>query len=107
MMLEEECSAIMNLVRVSGCDVTHTSYVFHHFYIIDLHDCINPAYIALILGLVLSEEIANAWINMSMLVKGMPSISAYTLTHPVMIDWPKQALLLILYIAAIMDPGTD
>jgi hypothetical protein len=41
-----------------------------------------------------------------MLVRGTPSISAYTLTHPVTIDWPKQALLLILSIAAVMEPGT-
>jgi hypothetical protein len=90
---------------VTGHAVTHTGAVSTP-YIIDLRDGINPAYIAFILGLVLSEEIANAWINTSMLVLGTPSVSAYTLTQPVTIDWPKQALLLILSVAAAMDPGT-
>jgi hypothetical protein len=56
--------------------------------------------------LVLSEEISNVWINTSMLVSGTPSLSAYTLTHPVTIDWPKQAALLLLSIAAVIETGT-
>lgn len=62
---------------------------------------------ALILGLVLTEEISNAWVNVSMLVWGMPSISAYTLTQPVAVDWPKQALLLTLSISAVLETGSQ
>lgn len=36
----------------------------------------------------------------------MPSISAYSLTQPITIDWPKQALLLSLSISAVLSPGS-
>lgn len=83
----------------------HTCTLFH--FIIELRQGIRPAYLALILGLVLQEEIANAWINASMLVWGMPSISAYALTQPITIDWPKQLLLLTLSISAVLQPGSQ
>ena len=73
---------------------------------IELRNGIKPAYIALILGLVLTEELSNVWINTSMLVMGTPSISAFTLTHPVTIDWPKQVALLLLSIAAVIEDDT-
>lgn len=41
-----------------------------------------------------------------MLVWGMPSISAFTLSQPVSVDWPKQALLLILSISAVLEAGS-
>ena len=72
----------------------------------DLREGIRPAYIALILGLVLVEEISNAWVNVSMLVWGMPSISAYALTQPTATDWPKQLLLFSLAISVILEAGS-
>lgn len=55
----------------------------------------------------LTEEISNAWVNVSMLVWGMPSISAYTLVQPISVDWPKQTLLLMLSVSAVLEPGSQ
>lgn len=53
----------------------------------------RPAYIGLLLGLVFSEEISYSWINTAMFVRGMPSISAYTITSNVDTDWLRQVLI--------------
>lgn len=86
--------------------ISHPITRYAHVYE-ELRTGTRPAYIALVLGLVLSEEISNVWLNASMLVRGTPSISAYTITQPITIDWPKQALLLLLAVAAIAEFGTQ
>jgi hypothetical protein len=57
---------------------------------------LRPAYLSLILGLVLSEEISLSWLNASMLVRSMPSVSAHTLTTNVGSDWLRKTLTLVL-----------
>lgn len=95
------------LDRASGLEAICALVVLiRAFACVELREGIRPAYIALILGLVLIEEISNSWVNVSMLVWGMPSISAFTLSQPVSVDWPKQALLLILSISAVLEAGS-
>lgn len=60
---------------------------------------LRPAYLSLILGLVFSEEISFSWVNVSMLVRGVPSISAYTLTSYLVSDWLRKLVVLILALA--------
>lgn len=43
-----------------------------HYYTVDMIDTLKPAYLSLILGLVLSEEISLSWLNASMWVRGSP-----------------------------------
>jgi len=57
---------------------------------------LRPAYLSLILGLVLSEEISLSWLNASMLVRSMPSVSAHTLTTNAGSDWLRKLLTLLL-----------
>ena len=44
---------------------------------------LKPAYLSLVLGLVLTEEISLSWLNASMMIRATPSISAHTLYSPV------------------------
>jgi hypothetical protein len=60
----------------------------------------RPAYLALVLGLVFSEEIGLSWPNVALLVRGMPSVSAYALTTKFDSDWPKKTLILLLTVAS-------
>lgn len=57
---------------------------------------LQPAYLSLVLGLVLLEEISLSWINTAMMVRAIPSISAYTLTTTMRSDWIRKATMLIL-----------
>jgi len=61
---------------------------------------VRPGYISLIIGLVLSEEIGSVAVNVSMLVRGMPSISAYALTHRILHDWPRKLIIFSLALAS-------
>jgi hypothetical protein len=45
---------------------------------------------------VFSEEISYSWINTAMLVRGLPSISAYSVTSNVETDWLRKVLVLCL-----------
>jgi hypothetical protein len=65
-----------------------------------LQQNLRPAFLALVLGLVFSEELALSWTNVAMLVRGIPSISAYALITAVDSDWPKKVLLFLFSIAA-------
>jgi hypothetical protein len=65
----------------------------------DLED-FRPAYLALVLGLVFSEETSLSWTNVAVLVRGMPSISAYSLKSKVDSDWLRKLLILLLAIAS-------
>jgi hypothetical protein len=60
----------------------------------------RPAYLALVLGLVFSEEIGLSWMNVAILVRGMPSVSAYAITSKVDSDWPRKILILLLAVAS-------
>ena len=57
---------------------------------------LQPAYLSLVLGLVLSEEISHSWINTAIMVRAIPSISAYTLTTTMRSDWIRKMTMLIL-----------
>ena len=65
----------------------------------DLED-FRPAYLALVLGLVFSEEISLSWTNVALLVRGIPSISAYSLSSKVDSDWLRKLLILLLAVAS-------
>jgi len=60
---------------------------------------LKPALLSLILGLVLNVEISLSWVNTSMLVRAMPSISAFTLTSKLESDWIRKLMVLILAMA--------
>jgi hypothetical protein len=60
----------------------------------------RPAYLALVLGLVFAEEIGLSWTNVALLVRGMPSVSAYAITTHFDSDWPKTILIFLLTIAS-------
>jgi hypothetical protein len=60
----------------------------------------RPAYLALVLGLVFSEEIGMSWTNVALLVRGIPSISAYSLVSKFGSDWPRKILILLLAVAS-------
>jgi hypothetical protein len=59
----------------------------------------KPAYLSLILGLALTEEISLSWLNASMLVRGTPSVSAHLLCCPVGADTLRKAVLFMLALA--------
>ena len=56
-------------------------------------DSTNPAFLALILGLALTEEMTHSWLTSSLLVQGMPSISSYQLLNNNGHDWIYKAVL--------------
>ena len=60
----------------------------------------RPAYLGLLLGLVFVEEISYSWINTAMLVRGVPSISAYTITTHVETDWLRKILVFCLALSS-------
>lgn len=66
----------------------------------------GPAYLAMILGLVFSEELSLSWINVGMFIRGFPSISAYEIMTQVESDWLRKALLLCLSVASAATGST-
>jgi hypothetical protein len=64
---------------------------------------LKPAYLSLILGLVLTEEISMSWLNVSMLVRATPSVSAHSLASPVGSDLIRKVLLLCLALAGAAE----
>ena len=66
----------------------------------------KPAYLALILGLVFTEELSFSWINAAMFIHGMPSISAYEITANVGSDWLRKLLMFALALAAATEGTT-
>lgn len=81
--------------------MTHT-----HMAVEDI-DTFKPAYISLILGLVLTEEISLSFLNASMMVRAAPSISAHTLTSPIANDLIRKLILFILAIAGVTSGMTN
>jgi len=73
----------------------------------DLVESLKPAYLSLILGLVLTEEISLSWTNASMLVRAMPSISAHTMTSRIGSDWLRKAIVLCLALAGAAGGTTQ
>lgn len=60
---------------------------------------LKPAYLSLILGLVLTEEISLSWLNASMWIRVTSSISAHSLMSPVGSDVLRKAVLFTLVLA--------
>jgi len=60
---------------------------------------VKPAYLSLILGLVLTEEISLSLANAVMYVRGYPSISAFALTTHLPSDWLRKVMILMLALA--------
>jgi hypothetical protein len=64
---------------------------------------LKPAYLSLVLGLVLTEEISLSWLNASMMIRSTPSVSAHTLSSPVGSDTFRRIVLLTLVFAGIAE----
>lgn len=60
---------------------------------------LKPAYLALIIGLVLTEEISLSWTNVVMMVQACPSLSAFSVTKGHGSDWIRKGLILLLALA--------
>jgi len=58
-----------------------------------INNSFKPAYLGLILGLVFLEEVSLSWIFTARLVRGVPSMSAYTLNSLVGADWLRKILV--------------
>mmetsp|Transcript_5757 Transcript_5757/g.7560 ORF Transcript_5757/g.7560 Transcript_5757/m.7560 type:complete len:496 (-) Transcript_5757:297-1784(-) len=65
-----------------------------------------PARLALIIGLVFSEEISLSWLNAQMLVRSVPSVSAHTLTSHLGSDVLRKASLFVLATASSAEDDT-
>jgi len=62
---------------------------------------LKPAYLALIAGLVLLEEIGLSLTNVVMMVQACPSLSAYTVSKDSGSDWIRKCVILVLALAGI------
>ena len=67
----------------------------------DMIDQFRPLAMSVVLGLVFNEELSLSWTNVGMFVRGMPSISAYSITSNVQSDWLKKVSLLSLALGGI------
>ena len=65
----------------------------------DVVKALQPAYLSLILGLVLTEEISLSWLNASMMIRATPSVSAHSLSSPVGSDALRKLVLFSLALA--------
>jgi hypothetical protein len=79
--------AVLTILTRSFACVTQTDTIIEEF---------RPAYLALLLGLVFVEEISLSWTNVAMMVRGMPSLAAYTVRSGVDSDWLRKTLLFTL-----------
>lgn len=60
-----------------------------------------PAYFAVLLGVVFKEEISHVWTNVGMMVRGIPSIAAYSVTTQTHSDWLRKSIVFAFLIAAV------
>lgn len=60
---------------------------------------LKPAYLALIIGLCLVEEMSLSWTNTVMMVQAWPSISAYHVARDSGSDWIRKITILMLALA--------
>eukprot|EP00522_Entomoneis_paludosa_P007692 CAMPEP_0172439572 /NCGR_PEP_ID=MMETSP1065-20121228/508_1 /TAXON_ID=265537 /ORGANISM="Amphiprora paludosa, Strain CCMP125" /LENGTH=542 /DNA_ID=CAMNT_0013188271 /DNA_START=17 /DNA_END=1645 /DNA_ORIENTATION=- len=65
----------------------------------DTINTLQPAYLAMVLGMVFVEEMSLSWLNSSMLVRASPSVSAHTLTSGSGSDLFRKAVILCLILA--------
>eukprot|EP00934_Nitzschia_sp_Nitz4_P003311 Nitzschia sp. Nitz4//scaffold141_size107518//4714//5893//NITZ4_004260-RA/size107518-processed-gene-0.75-mRNA-1//1//CDS//3329536240//3301//frame0 len=70
-------------------------------------DEFRPAYLGVLLGLVFTEEISFSWIYSSIFVRGLPSISAYTIVSNSETDWSRKILLFTLYLSGATSGQTQ
>jgi len=68
---------------------------------------LKPGYLVLILGLILYEEISHVWLNVSMFVRGTPSVAAFTLLSSFDSDWPRKIVVFMLALTSAMEEGSD
>mmetsp|Transcript_5406 Transcript_5406/g.8048 ORF Transcript_5406/g.8048 Transcript_5406/m.8048 type:complete len:509 (+) Transcript_5406:36-1562(+) len=68
---------------------------------------VGPGFLSIILGLALMEEISHVLVNISMQVRGTPSISAHALSSWSVSDWPRKLIVLILALATVAENGSD
>ena len=98
-------TAVMVLVRSLSCIVENNNNDNDNN---NTQPQFRPAYLSLVLGLALGEEISLAWLTASMLVRSTPSMAAYSLTSRVGSDWLRKAMLLCLSLAgAAASPGSQ
>lgn len=63
----------------------------------------QPAYFAVLLGLVFKEEISLSWTNVAMLIRGFPSLSACSAISRTDSDWLRKIIVFALLLASIAD----
>lgn len=68
---------------------------------------LKPAYLALIVGLVLAEEVSLSWTNTVMMVQACPSISAYSVTKDFGSDWIRKGIIVLLALAGATNGKTQ
>ena len=68
---------------------------------------LKPAYLALIVGIVLTEEVSLSWANVVMMVQACPSISAYSVTKDSGSDWTKKLIVFMLSVAGAAAGNTQ
>ena len=68
---------------------------------------LRPAYLSLILGLVLAEEIGLSGLNAVMLVRASPSLSAHSLMSPLGPDMLRKVVIFLLAIAGAASGKTQ
>jgi len=66
----------------------------------DIVQNLRPAYLSLILGLVLTEEISLSWLNASMMIRATPSVSAHFLSASFGADSLRKIILFCLAVAS-------
>lgn len=77
------------------------------FACMDPESKVKPGYfLGLVLGLVLQEEMSQSFLNVAMLVMGIPSVAAYSLMSGSESDWPRKVAVFSLAMAAAQESGT-
>jgi hypothetical protein len=68
---------------------------------------LKPAYLALIIGLVLTEEVSLSWTNAVMMVQACPSLSAFSVTKDAGSDWIRKGIIMLLALAGAATGKTQ
>lgn len=75
--------------------------------------CMNPNsnvqpgyFLGLLLGLVLYEEMSHSFLNVAMLVQGLPSVAAFSLVSGFDSDWARKIAVFMLALAAAQEGGS-
>ncbi|KAL7545835.1 hypothetical protein ACHAWF_009185 [Thalassiosira exigua] len=67
---------------------------------------LRPGFVTIVLGLVLTEELGLAWLNISLFVRGTPSVAGHTLLSKTDSDWPRKGVVFLLATASAMEAGS-